>query len=1118
MQAPASPDMSTRLEPFGAPRLRCGDRVVRLGSRKALALALVLALDGEQRRERLLALLWPDVEVAAARRNLRRDLFRLREAGVDIADGGGDILVLRGGAAIEWQSGHGRALDGLDSVAGGEFEGWLAARRADLEGARSQHWRQRAQQAADAGDVEGAIRHLEVALALDAGDERAAAQAIALHLKLGRPAAAEAIYERSSAALQQLDLPPSPVLRALIERPGRVDRTAPEPQPPASERGALIPAQIPYIDRPGLRARIEAAWDRGSRVYLAGPPGAGKTRLARECASARGAWLSLACEPNDALLAHASAVRALRALRAAAPDVELAPWMCRELAVLMPEFGDAPHPLPTGEARGRLVAALEAAFAALVQDNFQALVVDDWHWTDEASLDLWAAPGSAGVNWLIAFRSGNLPPQVLQRMRAEVDAGRAVAVDVNGFDEGEALALVRELSGSRRGSLFSARLRQATDGNPFFLIETLRHLADSGLLQHDPVGGWRTPFDAYTADYSELPIPATVRDAVLARARALGAPIQRLLEAASLLSDRFHATLLVDVSPLPLDAILDGLAHAGAAHLVREDADGFHFVHDLLRQCLADSLGATRRRALHARLAAALERSGAEPALVAAQWEAAGERAVAAPWRRKAGERALRAHALEQALDHYAAAVADAPESPDVSSLLRRCAEVHDRRGNRAEADAALVRAVAAARDDRVAALAAQVERAQLWSVDQADRSLAWLDAIAPDLGEAPADLRGRALWVRAAALGSRGRLVESEALLGDAIRQLDGLPGCRNELALLFDMLARCAVRRGDLDAALAHIDRCIGVLETTDAPITLAGALAFQGAVLLQLTRRAQAEAVLVRAKALAARTGCVREHRAAILNLVKIATDAGDVAQAVALLDEGEGLAPGFEHVRAEVAFREARFYVEYLLGNGAAARHQARSLLPRVDQLPGTIERIGVRVVVADLYLLDRDVGPAQSLLAEALALCEEQRRGGGGGGLYHAQCVGRMAWLRLETGRAGDALELLDAPPPTDREEDRVSLAWIASAALQALGRLDEAVERLMAAVPGDDVPFDATALWVAQALALAEAQPAWPARFPGRDLRQWASELVEQSRVPAQISRRLAERLAAAPR
>ncbi len=106
------------------------------------------------------------------------------------------------------------------------------------------------------------------------------------------------------------------------------------------------------------------------------------------------------------------------------------------------------------------------------------------------------------------------------------------------------LELMRQLSGAAQPRRFAARLGQATGGNPFFLAETLRHLAEMGLLTQDTDGTWSTPLDGATLDYGELPVPASVREAVLGRVLRLPARTRQLLEVAALAAKPFAASLL----------------------------------------------------------------------------------------------------------------------------------------------------------------------------------------------------------------------------------------------------------------------------------------------------------------------------------------------------------------------------------------------------------------------------------------------------------------------------------------------------------------------------------------------------------------------------------------------
>lgn len=1122
-------DPRVKLDPFGPPCLSVGDRLLRLGSRKALAVVLVLALDGAQSREHLAALLWPDVDGAAARRNLRRELFRLRSFALPVAERDDGAVELATVPALDPLDGGradgGEPLQGLDALAGEQFDAWLQRTRLRLQARRGAAWRESARDAQARGDEAAALALWQRQLQADPCDEATALEAVQLLQQRGRQPEARALVRQVAAALrQQLGLPLSAALRHAV-----ADATEPAPTPaaplppaPAPAPSAapalpppLIPARAPWVDRPEVAARVRDAWSRGLRVYLSGAAGVGKSRLAHELAAQRGGWLRLLCEPNDALLPYASAVRALRALRDAAPDVVLPDWVRRELAQLLPEFGPAPLSRDPDAARARLVAAHAAAFAALAADNFQVLVFDDWHWVDAASLELWAtADPPAGVDVVIVHRAAQLPPAALHRQRVEVDGGRSAPITLHGLDDAQTLALVQALSGSPGGVLFSQRLHQATAGNPFFLLETLRHLQQQGVLQAHPTGGWRTPFDQGTTDYAELPVPPTVRDAVLARVRALGESTQRLLEAASLLADRFDARSLQDVTTLHEDERLRALAHAAAAQLVVEDETGWRFAHDLVPQCLAAAIGPARRRALHGRLATSLTRAGAAPALVARHHEAAGEADAARAGYTAAADAALRMHALGPALGHWDDALRCGAQGAQAAAIHLARAAVHRRRGDPQAAGAALDAAARAAHDAGVDDAAhrcraeVRIARADGWAEARPGDALALLDAIEPALADWPAPLQARARQVRSRVLTYAERLPEATEMLRQAIATLDRVPGEEPHRADLLDTLARARLRAGDLPGCAAAIGEAVALLEAVDQPAQLADALTLQAVAALFAGDPERAREGLLRARALARRCGHVPAQRAAILNLVKLAADAGDTAQASALLDEGEALAPGFEHARAEQAFLEARFYVQYLRGELDAARAAAQRLIEAVERVGGHSEHIGARHVVVDLYLLAGDLPSARRLLADAQALCEAQAAGAGGGH-FQVQQAAKMAWLRLAEGEPAQALALLAQSGTPQRLEDAIAFAWIGCAAALALGDASGARRWLARAAPTDDAPTDQQALWLLQALALA-------ARDGPADagLRQRAAELAASGRVPAQLAERLQRALA----
>ena len=120
---PARIDATSR-GPIG---LAVGDRAVHVGSRKALAVLAVTALDGGATRDKLAFWLRPDADAASARRNLRRELFCLREIGVPLHDGADGALALAASLPVDARQlldeavlpdAVVAALEGLDRVGG----------------------------------------------------------------------------------------------------------------------------------------------------------------------------------------------------------------------------------------------------------------------------------------------------------------------------------------------------------------------------------------------------------------------------------------------------------------------------------------------------------------------------------------------------------------------------------------------------------------------------------------------------------------------------------------------------------------------------------------------------------------------------------------------------------------------------------------------------------------------------------------------------------------------------------------------------------------------------------------------------------------------------------------
>ena len=201
----------------------------------------------------------------------------------------------------------------------------------------------------------------------------------------------------------------------------------------------------------------------------------------------------------------------------------------------------------------------------------------------------------------------------------------------------------------------AGEITSETDGNPFFVGEVLRSLAESGRLLYDE------ETERWSVDRSApLGLPESVRDVIGRRVERLGAQTRDVLTLAAVIGRSFELKLLTRLVDLTEGQLLDLLEAAVEAFLLDESTERvgqFRFVHALINQTLYEALGPTRRARMHHQVAWALEDLyGPDPG------EHVGE--LALHWRlatmsidtRKAADYAFRAGQL--ALDSLAPAEA----------------------------------------------------------------------------------------------------------------------------------------------------------------------------------------------------------------------------------------------------------------------------------------------------------------------------------------------------------------------------------------------------------------------------------------------------------------------------
>jgi len=352
---------------------------------------------------------------------------------------------------------------------------------------------------------------------------------------------------------------------------------------------------------------------------LAGPPavaviegeaGIGKTRLLAALADhselAGRRWLAGGCRPVREPFPLGPVVEAVRGLERELRGAGLSP-VAGSLRPLLPELEAvlplAPPPLGDRAAeRHRVFRGLAELLGALCP---VVLAVEDLHWADEQTLEflgyLRARPPER-LCLVVTLRGEEGGPGIrvaLGRPAAGVARERVV---LGPLDAGQTGVLAASILGTGRVSgEFAARLWERSSGVPLAVEELLALLVARGSLVR--LGGrWAR------SALEELDVPAGIADPVLERLAGLPAPARQVAEASAVLQMAARLPVLAAVSGISAASAARGAGRAVAAGLLAEQGEAVGFRHVLAGQAVYAALWGSRRRRLHGRAAAALER------------------------------------------------------------------------------------------------------------------------------------------------------------------------------------------------------------------------------------------------------------------------------------------------------------------------------------------------------------------------------------------------------------------------------------------------------------------------------------------------------------------------------
>src|SRR6516162_166676 len=396
--------------------------------------------------------------------------------------------------------------------------------------------------------------------------------------------------------------------------------------------------------------RTQADGGRLQVALLGGEPGVGKTSLAAQWARTahrKGAAVAFGSCQEGLSVPYLPWITALGHLVAHAPDTALAslrPVQVGALRGLLPRQSER---LAAGEAaeagaaaeRYLLFEAVSALLSSMSSESPIVIVLDDLHWADAASLDLLRHLVVTDAGLRVAVVATHRELDVSRRhpltaLLAELRREPAVTrVCLGGLADGEVMELIEVAAGFElppEGIALAHTLCRETDGNPFFTVELLRHLSDTGVLQLEAGGRY-----ALVGEVEELSLPTSVREVIADRAARLGKEPLRVLSTAAVIGHEFDLEVLTAATEIDEDRLIEILESAATVALVTESSESpgrFRFVHALISHTLAQDLGPTRRQRTHLRIAHpwAAATSGAETGRARYFARRAGEAALAA--------------------------------------------------------------------------------------------------------------------------------------------------------------------------------------------------------------------------------------------------------------------------------------------------------------------------------------------------------------------------------------------------------------------------------------------------------------------------------------------------------
>lgn len=1011
---------------LGSPQILLDGQPLELARRKSRALVYYLAAPSRPlTRGHLLAFFWPDAERASAQQILRTTLHGLRKAlgaSLIIEDA---TIALSPDVEVDTRLFESNLLSPVPnyqllitnlSLYRGDFlqdfslpdapafDDWAAVERERYRRLRVRGLTALSQHYETERNFPAALESLEQALAADPLQEDVQRHALRLHYFAGDRAGAIRRYEQLRQRLDaEMGVPPMAETRAVYDAIITDKLELPKTQDSRHKIQDSITqspiAQSPNHPLPFIGRKVELNVLRSAAGHLTlieGEPGLGKTRLAEEFIRISAALtLTGAARELEQALPYRPLIEALRGLTTRADwpalraglEASLPPVWLAETARLLPELHPAPANAPSTD-ESRLWEGVRQFLLALARQHPVIVFLDDLHWADASTLALLGyltrqAGAGAGADSALTFIAAarSVPPRsplaaLIQTLTRE---GRLRRLPLARLAPADIRALAEQFCSTNTDPL-TDWLTRASEGNPYVLVELVRHAREQNLLRADG-----------TVDLAALTaapiVPNSLYILIQARLLRLSETARRLLDAAVAIGREFQFEIAARAAALSENAALDALDEARAAGLIHpapNDPTGrlYEFDHTLTMEVAYREVGETRHRLLHRRVAEALEsvyRSQLDSVagLLATHFSEGQAPERAAPYAWRAGQRAFGLAAAAEAIAFFEMALQGHNDPAHQQEIYLALGHAQMQAGAFAQASETfqLAEALARAQADEAGRETAQLALAQsLLGQGRHSEIIELAQALLRGQHAASAEaLWGTALSIEGADLVSASQhLQKAAALLRDESGPVDNL-----RLGQVLFELGSIQAQQGDLPQAIAFYRDALALAESADGPSAYPLRILAYNNLAYHLHLLNDPTAIEY------AQQGLRLAHEKGVLGLqLFLLSTLGEIALAAEAVDTAETYFADGLALAERLSAPERIAGLTANLGRVAARRGQTASAIHRLSTALARADALGVRHLAAQIRLWLAPLLPpaeARATLAEARAIAESGGR-------------------------------------------------------------------------------------------------------------------------------------------